>query len=180
MNRENSQKLQVLIKDVQGGNEDAFRAIFDRLSARLFAYVLSHTSHRDDALDIVQETFIDVWKGLPRFQYKSDEQFYGFVFVVLKRKIYKRHRNMRATVSFDEEIIHESYEMKMEDYRHLQKHIGKLGEPYQDLLKLKYWSGMTMRDAADMLGITETTAKVRHHRAIKKLQAMLEQKQYEN
>ncbi len=165
----------MLIKDVQDGNEDAFRAIFDRLSARLFAYVLSHTSHRDDALDIVQETFIDVWKGLPTFRYKSDEQFYGFVFVVLKRKIYKRYRNMRDTVSLDEEIMHESYEMKTEDYRHLEKHIAKLREPYQDILKLRYWSGMTFAEAAAMLDIKETTAKVLHHRAIKKLQAMLEQ-----
>ncbi|MCR4306343.1 MAG: RNA polymerase sigma factor [Candidatus Yonathbacteria bacterium] len=180
MNKENLQKLHVLIKDVQDGNEDAFRVIFDRLSARLFAYVLSHTSHRDDALDIVQETFIDVWKGLPTFQYKSDEQFYGFVFVVLKRKIYKRHRSMRDTVSLDEEILHESYEMKTEDYRHLLKHVGKLGESYQDILKLRYWSGMTFTEAAAMLGIKETTAKVWHHRAIKKLQAMLEKEQYEN
>ena len=38
----------------------AFETIYQLLSDRLFAYALSHTSSRDDALDTVQETFIEL------------------------------------------------------------------------------------------------------------------------
>jgi len=165
-------QLQSLIEDVQNGNEDAFGEIFKWLSGRLFAYVLSHTAHREDALDIVQEVFIDIWKGLGTFQYKSDEQFYGFVFTITKRKLYKRYKNKHIVVSLEEDMVHESYEMKTEDYRHLLVHVNDLPTKYQDVLKLRYWSDMPFGEIAAMLGVKETTAKVWHHRALKKLQIM--------
>ena len=81
-----NQTLQDLIDDSRKGDQKAFRVLFDTLSNRLFTYALSHTRSRDEALDLVQETFIDLWSALPKFNYKNDESFYGFVFLILKRK----------------------------------------------------------------------------------------------
>ena len=66
------------------------------LSDRLFSYALAHTRNRDDALDLVQDTFIDLWGGLKKFKYKNDESFYGFVFLVLKRKLYRHYKKQPA------------------------------------------------------------------------------------
>lgn len=178
MDTEHNQKLLILIKEAQNGSKEAFKGIFEHLSNKLFAYALTRTAGREDAMDIVQETFIELWEALKKFNYRSDEEFYGFVFIITKRKLYRYYRQKPKTVYLDDNLIEESYEMEPNDYRYMVKHINSLTSNYQDLLKLRYWSGMTFGEIASALDITETTAKVWHHRAIKKLQVSMEK--YDN
>jgi RNA polymerase sigma-70 factor (ECF subfamily) len=171
---QNSKELKILVKESQEGSQTAFQEIFEKLNNRLFAYVLSHTSNREESLDIVQDVFIELWKSLKNFQYRSDEAFYGFVFIIAKRKLYRHHKSKRTNIPLSENEIDESYEIKVENYQYLLKSINMLALKYQDILKLRYWSQMTFREISSVLNIKETTAKVWHHRAIKKLEVLLE------
>ena len=170
-----SEELKPLVHEAQNGNATAFRGIFEHLSDRLFGYTVSHTSNRDDALDIVQDTFIDLWHGLSKFEYRSDEAFYGFIFIILKRKIshFRTKTSMHQQLPLDENIIPQTYQVETEDYRYLTRHINALDSEYQDLLKLRYWSGMTFAEIAAVMNIKETTAKVWHHRALEELRSQL-------
>jgi len=174
MDQQSNQELWKLIKEVQNGNKEAFREIFERLSNKFFAYTFSRTSNRDDALDIVQETFIDLWEALKKFQYRSDESFYGFIFTITKRKLSRYYKSKNKVVLLNEKSINENYEMRQEDHRHLLKHINMLTSKYQDILKLRYWSDMTFGEISSVLNIKETTAKVWHHRALKQLKINLD------
>lgn len=156
------------------GEQDAFRGIFEHLHARVFRYVLSHTPAREDALDITQEVFVDLWKGLKGFQYRSEEEFYGFVFRVVKRKVARFYKTKRDTAALDEDAMEASFEPEHEDHRFLMKQIRTLAEKYQELLRLRYWGGMKLAEAASVLGITEGTAKVWHHRALQELKGKIE------
>jgi len=167
-----------LIEDARQGSEAAFREIFEKLVDRVFSYALSRVHDREAANDIVQESFIDLWSALGNFHYSTNEAFLGFVFIILKRKIYKDYKKV-STISLEETMINESYEMKPDDYRFLLKHIGILKERDQEVLRLRYWSDLTFSQIATMLGVTETNAKVLHHRAIKKLQAILEKYEHD-
>jgi len=167
--------LAVLLRDAQQGSTEAFRAIFEHLSPRLFTYVFSRTSHRDDALDIVQETFIELWRALSNgFRYNSDEQFYGFVFVIAKRKLYRYFKSKRVTNPLNEHTIQETYEAEFDDYQSLFKHLNALTAHYRELLQLRYWSDMTFGEIASVMNVKEATAKVWHHRALKKLQILMQ------
>ena len=167
------QELALLVTKAQNGDKEAFKGIFERLNNRLFAYVLLRTSNREDALDIVQETFIELWNALSKFKYRTEEEFNGFVFTLAKRKLYKHYKTKEKSVQLNEGA-NGSYEMKTEDYRYLLKNINTLSSEHQELLKLRYWSGMTFREIASVLNVKETTAKVRHHRAIQQLKILLE------
>lgn len=171
-------KLKDLIMESKDGNSDAYREIFDHLNNRLFVYALAHTSSRDDALDLVQDTFIDLWNALKNFQYKSNEGFYGYVFIIVKRKLAKYYgANKKNVVSLDrlsEKDLGDHYEMEHEDSRYLLRELNKLAVHYSELLKLRYWSGMTFGEIALVLNIKETTAKVRHHRALQILKINLD------
>lgn len=173
MDRISNQELSRLIKEAQNGSKEAFGEIFERLSNEFFAYVHSRTQCRDDALDIVQETFIDLWGALKRFKYESKEAFYGFIFKIIKRKLYRYYKYRQKFVPLDEKVVSANYQIPSEDYRYLLKHVDTLTQKYQDLLRLRYWSGMTFNEIASVLNVKETTAKVWHHRAIKKLKILL-------
>ena len=168
------QTLKRLVKEAADDSEEAFRSLFEQINDRVFAYARSHTKRRDDALDIVQETFIELWGALSQFEYRSDEAFYGFVFIILKRKLSRHHRKHRVTVSLEDIADVETYDMDHEDYRYLIKHVEKLAKKYRELLRLRYWAGLSFREIAATLQISESTAKVQHHRAIKKLRINLE------
>jgi len=164
-----STELQRLIERAAEEDTGAFQAIFELLSDRLFRYALSQTKSRDDALDVVQEAFIELWKALPRFSYSSREEFYGFVFIILKRRIYRCRRKAVVSIELKEHNIADSYAVEVEDYRYLEKNLKKLPKNYQELLRLRYWSALTFREIAAFMNIKEGTAKVWHHRAIKSL-----------
>ena len=87
------QELALLVTKAQNGNKEAFKGIFECLNNRLFTYALLRTSNREDALDIVQETFIELWNTLNKFEYRTEEEFNGFVFTLAKRKLYKYYKS---------------------------------------------------------------------------------------
>jgi len=177
---QNTKKLQIPISKARAGNKEAFKEIFEHLNNRLFSYAFAHTSNRDDALDLTQDTFIDIWNGLKKLEYKSDEEFYAYVFVILKRKLFHHHKNNSKfkTVSLEDIHTNQGYEMKINNEHNLLKHINSLGEKYREVLKLRYWSDMKLKDIAVVLQTTENTAKVWHHRALNELRNNLEK--YDN
>ncbi len=180
MYQENNQELKILVEQAQNGNKDAFKEIFDSLSDRFFAYTFSRTSDRDDALDICQESFIDLWKSLKRFKYKSDQSLNGFIFTIIKRKLYHYYKNKQKIISLDrldEKQLVQPTE-KQNDYGYILQHIDTLTSGHQDIIRLRYWSQMTFNEIAAVLNITESTAKVRHHRAIQKLKINLSKNNY--
>lgn len=169
--------LQYLAECAKNGDEKAFREIFERTGNKVFAYSLSRTATREDALDIVQETFIDLWRSLNGFKYQSDEALYGFIFTITKRKIARYHNKRRSFLPLKEELVKDNYELSFEDYSELHNKINSLGKKYSDLLRMRYWAGLTFAEIATSMGISEGAAKVRHTRAVQKLQNLL--KNYE-
>lgn len=76
---------------------------------QLFSYALSHTKSRDDAMDVVQDAFIELWKSLQKFEYHGKNQFFGFVYIILKRRLYKYYRKRLSQGEFDPTLIAERY-----------------------------------------------------------------------
>lgn len=177
---QNSEELKILIEQAQNGSKHAFKEIFDSLSDRFFAYIFSRTSNRDDALDICQESFIDLWKSLKRFKYISDQSFRGFLFTIIKRKLYHYYKNKQKIISLDKldekQLVQPAPEQN--NCQYVLQHIDTLTSGHQDIIRLRYWSQMTFNEIAAVLNITESAAKVRHHRALQKLKINLSKNNY--
>ena len=175
-NEYTNKTIEELVEMSKTGDQNAFRGLFDLLSDRLFRYALAHTRNRDDSLDLVQETFVDLWNALQGFSYRNDESFYGFVFLVLKRKLYRHYKKQPRTVELDEKYIEENYTLEIEDYRYLEKIMMTLPKNYQELLRLRYWSAFSFKEIAAVMDVKEGTAKVWHHRALSALNKSLNRK----
>jgi len=162
--------IKSVIYRCQDGNKSAFRDIFELLHDAVFRYTLSRSSSREEALDITQDVFLDLWKSLQTFQYRSDKRFYAFVFTITKRRLIKYYQRSRPEYELDEtRMLNFSYEIEFEDHRQLERWMKKLKPKYQELLRLRYWHDLPFSEIGKILKITEGTAKVWHHRALKKL-----------
>ena len=67
-----------LVQQVRAGSRDAFRVLVERYQSRIAALALGMLRNRDDALDVVQETFTRAYESLDRF--KGDAAFYTWVY----------------------------------------------------------------------------------------------------
>jgi RNA polymerase sigma-70 factor (ECF subfamily) len=172
--------LKSLILSSKNGDEQAFHLLYQRLNDPFFKYILSRTKDRDDAMDILQEVFIDLWKAFQTFQYNSDAQFYGFAFTIIKRKLEKHYKKPRSYDELDENSLEFSDTPDMEradDIRVLMTAIGGLKERDRTVIELHYWSGLTFGEIGKLINDKETTVKVRHHRALKLLESLLNKKE---
>ena len=61
-----------LIMQTQRGNMDAFEQLVQRYDKRVLTIAAGYVDCSDDAKDIYQEVFLRVYKGLPKFRYKSE------------------------------------------------------------------------------------------------------------
>ena len=175
-----SPTLEELVEGAKNGDRLAFRGIFATGNDRVFRFLLGQLGDREDALDVLQEVFIDVWKGLPRFTYRSDEEFWGFVFLIARRKVFavRAHAHKRnVPVANDTlEALHEQQSSEIthrDDHHHLILAMKNLSALSREVLGLRYWSELSFKEIGIAMSISENNAKVRHHRALKELQTYL-------
>jgi len=166
------------------GDRAAFRTVFDAANDKVFRYLLGQLHNREEALDVLQDTFIDIWKALPKFHYRSDEEFWGFVFTIARRKVFAIRKNATRTgqVLVDNEALElmdeersESAVTYSDDHSMLLDALAKLSDTSHEILKLRYWSELSFKEIAITIDTSENAAKVRHHRALKELQTHLPQ-----
>jgi len=76
-------------------------------------------------------------------------------------------------VPLDDLGSEEGYEIEVEDYRFVMDGVDSLSPKYREVVRLRYWSGLTFGEIAAVLNTNEGTVKVRHHRAIEKLRGKI-------
>ncbi len=161
------------------GDQNAFRAVFDLVGDKLFRYLLGQLGDRDEALDCLQDTLVDLWKGLPRFRYRSDAEFWGYVFLIARRKVFARRKQAQTKhVAVDNatlEVLHDASPEApaIGDTETLVVAMQRLTDASREVLSLRYWSDLSFKEIALATNVTENAAKVRHHRALKELQDYL-------
>lgn len=166
-------ELKQLVEASKTGSEDAFYKLYNMLQQPMFGFIASRTNSREDAKDVLQLVFVDVWRSLPKFSYVSDRALYGFVYKIARRKLARYYKEQERVVELGEEHMKENYEMINSEATQILPVMQKLKPKYREVLELRYWSSLPFADIAKFLKVRETTVKVRHHRALKKLKTLI-------
>ena len=176
-NRMKTESFKTAVSAAAKGEHRAFRELFDASSDKVFRYLLGQLGDRDEALDMLQDVYVDIWKSLPRFRYRSDQEFWGFVFLIARRKVYAHrkgaHKRHVAVDNETLEILHDQSippDLPIGDQSILQHAMQRLSATSREVLNLRYWSELSFKEIAIATRTTEGAAKVRHHRALKELQ----------
>jgi len=154
-------------------DESAFKEIYDLTINRLFSFVLLRIRDKSEALDVVQDIYLSLWKSLDNFIYISEPHFYAFLFKVARRQLIKARAKIKDTVEFDEIFDIPVEGDEREDYRVLLSQIKRLNIKEQVCIELRYFEDLKFKNIAEILNTTESNTKVLHHRAIKKLKELM-------
>lgn len=174
-----------VIKRVLQGNADDFEVLLKRYDSYVFSIVAKHIPY-DMVEDVAHEVFITAYKSLPA--YRADTPLKHWISKIAVRRCYDfwrnhyRSREMPMTSLSEEHCkwfdtvvsdqSHESFrqeESRKELREILEWALGRLSPEDRMVVTLLYMEGLSVKEAADILGWSVINVKVRAHRSRNKL-----------
>jgi RNA polymerase sigma-70 factor (ECF subfamily) len=177
-----------IIRRCLAGDEKAYRDLVELYQAQVFSVALRILRRREDAEDVVQETFVRMFRALER--YDPQRPFAAWLFTITTRLCIdhlRRRRGVTVSLSRQEAGSHEEYEIEVEDpgpgpdevtshteeERRANDLIQSLPPHYRVVVVLRHQQDLSYEEIAEALHLPLGTVKARIHRARELLKARL-------
>ncbi len=168
--------------------EEKFNQIVAENRGRIKRICGYYNSNDHDQKDMFQEVLINIWKSLNNFRGDSAINTWIYRIAVNTSLSYtgKAYKNMKLMVSADTQNLstifdEESFETKQIQEKYiesLQTELNMLSVIDKSLISLML-EGLSMKEIAEIIGITETSVKVKIHRIKTQLKTKLTGRRYE-
>ncbi len=163
-------------------NGDLFNTLYYTYSSKLYDLTIKIVENSEDAEDVLQDTYRKVYQSIKRF-YDLDEDSTVKLLVVYARNtaldfLRKKNRSCKTVAlafeeSDDENIFEISDNTGLPEDILLNKelaetvalYVGRLSEIHKEVIMLKYKYGMSNKEIANVLRISETAVSSRLDRA---------------
>jgi RNA polymerase sigma factor (sigma-70 family) len=165
---------------IESSKNYAFNLLVRKYQQKIYYHIRRIVVDHDDANDVVQNTFIKVWKGLANF--REDAQFYTWLYRIatnealtfLKQKRTKFfvpygdvEFELANSLSADSHFNADKLEMK------LQQGILSLPEKQRLVFNMRYYDNLKYEEISKILGVTEGALKASYHHAVKKIEKFI-------
>ncbi len=155
--------------------EKGFRLLVENYSQRLYWHIRSIVKNHQDADDVVQNTFIKIFKGIKGF--KSDAKLYTWLYRIATNESLTFLKRKKQTTSMDEVSSFNHTAPAFLDEKNtltnLKIAIELLPEKQKLVFNLRYFEEMTYLDISEITGTSIGGLKASYHHAIKKLKTYL-------
>lgn len=146
-----------------------FETIYKTYWQKIFRLCMGYANDTDLAKDLAQETFIKVWKQLPKF--RNESSIGTWIFRIASntclRQIQKDKKMLKS--EFPLEIKDEISDTNIEeDIQLLYQYISELQEVERIIISLEL-EDMNQKEIAEIVGLSEGNVRVKIHRIKEKL-----------
>lgn len=172
-----------LIRRVQQGDQEAFRAIFELYHKKVYRVAYGVVRESEEALDIVQEVFVKLYRALGSFKGRSSLYTFLYRMAVNTAIDHTRRKEKPASASLDEEGVPEPIDdlergperrlLQKEQEERVKKAIETLPMDQKTALLLREVEGLSYQEIAEVTRCSIGTVMSRLHYARKKLQEAL-------
>ena len=153
----------LLILNLKRGREEAYRQLIEEYGNRLLRTCYLLLKDREEAEDVVQETFIKVFKKIDTFKEKSG--LYTWIYAIALNLSRDRMRMKQDMLELkDEWIGNDDVESQVEiniDKELLRKEIFEMNSLYREVLVLFYFEALSIKEISNLLNEKEGTIKSR-------------------
>jgi RNA polymerase sigma-70 factor (ECF subfamily) len=164
-----------LIASLAGGDDTALRQLFDR-NAPWLAARLRKALPPQDVEDVLQETFLAVWKNAKTYQPRGTPAAWLWVIARNQAALLLRQRGQQAATLPDDVRTEDPAEaalIRADLETAAAAALGPPGAPERDVWRLLYLEDRPVAEVAELMGVPEGTVKSRAHRARRLLRAAL-------
>ncbi|WP_439128077.1 RNA polymerase sigma factor [Polaribacter sp.] len=163
--------------------EQAYRVLIKLYKERLYWHIRKIVISHDDADDVLQNTFIKIYRNLDKF--KQDSKLYSWMYRIATNEsitfINKRAKERNVDISEMQEQLAFSLESDVyfsgdEIQRILQKAIATLPQKQQLVFNLKYFDELKYDEISEILETSVGALKASYYHAVKKIEHYIKNK----
>lgn len=154
--------------------ERAFSELLDLYQERIYWHIRKMVYAHDDANDILQNTFIRVYRSIDKFEGKSSLMTWIFRIAYneslrfLEREKKRRHQSMEDVSAYQLGKLKESeYFDGDELHERLLTIVEGLTEKQRRVFQMKYFDDLSFRQISEVLDVSESTLKSSYYAAVK-------------
>lgn len=177
---------EALIAAALNGSVYAWEKLVKRYEGKIYNYGLRFTGNASDAMDMMQEVFLGIYKNLHRF--RGDAKFSSWVFRIAHNKAIDLNRRkllmagqidldaIQDSLAADETIGSEPDRelIKSQANYEISMLLHQLPAEQRLSVEMKIYQSLTFEEIAIIQEISENTAKTRFYTALRKLKAAVE------
>lgn len=158
--------------------ERGFRLLVQTFKERLYWHIRQRVNLHDYTDEILQNTFIKVYKGLKNF--RGDSKLYTWLYRIASNETFTfmKKQQKHATDSIDTEDNYLAQTLKADNYFDgdqaqiiLRKAIASLPEKQGKVFAMRYFEDMSYKEIAEVLETSVGALKASYHHAVKKIEA---------
>lgn len=173
----------IIIKKILEGDKPSFRVLYERYNRNFLLICLRYFKNRADSEDMMQESFLKIYKQLSQFDSERGKFKHWAKRIVINTCLEKL-RKKNVLKDFDNIFdigIHLNIPAKALDLLSLQeltKVIQQLPKGYRTIFNLYVIDGYNHREIGEMLGISDNTSKTQLMKARKFLQKNIDRSSF--
>ena len=181
--------MNLIIKQLQDGNEKVFEQIVREYWPRMFKFALIYTQNNETSQELVQDTFLVLWNN--RAILKDNTNLITYLMVVLRNKCLNLLEQTRIRQLYIEEIDDEtiyqranlyvlqdeaSQIVESEDlHKAIEMALSKLPEKTREVFMLSRYDGLKNQQIAETKNISQKTVEYHISKALQILKEELPQ-----
>jgi RNA polymerase sigma-70 factor (ECF subfamily) len=168
-----------LLARIKDGEKEAFAELVRLHQRKIFTLAYGFFRDRDDALEIVQETFMRVYEKIG--SYRPDHSLQSWIYRLARNlcvDYYRKHAKKRKLEDGfdrvpDRHLVSADNPQAAWESRQtaeaIERAVQNLSQRQKEVFSLKYRQGMKLYQVAETMAVSLGTVKALHHRALKRI-----------
>ena len=160
--------------------DQGFALLMQKYQEQTYWHIRRILVDHDDTNDVMQNTFIKVWRNIAKF--RADSKLYTWIYRIATNEAisFIKSNKSKYYVSLDEMTDDFGEQLEADVHfkgstiqRKLQKAISTLPNRQRMVFNMRYFDAMSYQDIADVIGVSIGTLKASYHIAAKKIENFL-------
>ncbi len=171
--------IERLVQEAQAGDAWAFGLIFDHYHGPIHRYVAGRVRSLPDTEDLTQAIFVKALEALPRYESRGIP-FGGWLFRLARNAVIDHGRTKRQHVDLASVLDRHALGIGPDEaaiqrleFDAVEHALGALTEEQLEVIRLRFFAGLSAREAAEAMGKQEGTIRGLQFRAVAALRRAL-------
>ncbi len=171
--------IERLVDQARSANASAFEQLFDHFHLPIYRYIISRVHSPADAEDLTQIVFVKALEALPRYESRG-VPFGGWLFRLARNAVVDFTRTRHQHADLDAVALRGSADPGPEEVAVIRNELDQVGaalaaltEDQREAIALRFFAGLSAREAAEVMGRQEGTIRGLQFRAIAALRRQL-------
>jgi RNA polymerase sigma-70 factor, ECF subfamily len=168
-------EVDTLVNRAKAGDAEAFAALYDLYSERVYRFVVVRVPQPADGEDILQQVFLKVIEALPRYEQRG-LPFGAWLFRIARNTVIDFGRTRRVAEPLDDEAGRKADPVdpslvieQRAEVDEIRAALAELTSEQRDVIVFRFFAELSHAEIGAILGKREGTIRVIQHRALETL-----------